>query len=108
MTHTTTRTMLHPSRYNGISGTTRGKVIRPAVIQRAAAAGYVATIETPTGPALMARCYLCDSWGAVHMFALDHCDASTKPDPGVFLEDLALACTPCNTRKDQATNAYPY
>lgn len=101
-------TMLHRARYNSVSGTTRGKVIRPAVVQAAALAGYVTMIDTPTGRCLMARCYLCSAWGSVDMFALDHVDPSTKPLEGVYLEHLALACTPCNTRKDQTVSAYPY
>jgi len=104
----TVKTLLHPACYNGISGTTRGKVVRPAVIQEATSAGFTAWIDTPDGPQLMARCYLCGLWGAVEFFALDHVDPATKPQPGVYLEDLALACTPCNSRKRDTEADYPY
>lgn len=102
------KTLLHRSKYESISGDTRGKKVRPAVIQEAHRAGYVAMIETPDGPQLMARCYLCGFWGGVHMFALDHCDPATKPEQGIYLEDLALACTPCNSRKRENVAEYPY
>ena len=105
---TTTATLLHPSRYKSMSGQVRGRIVRPAVIRQATLAGYVATIETPTGSVLMARCYLCGSWADVRMFALDHVDPATKPLPGIYLEDLALACTPCNSRKRDSAADYPY
>ena len=105
-----TKTLLHASRYASISGTTRGIHVRPAVIKRAIAAGYVVRTVMPDGGThTMGRCYLCDRWAHVDMLALDHVDPATKPLPGIYLEDIALACTPCNSAKrDHYAGVYPY